>query len=213
MVVIRVLDGLDAGAQLVLEAQLHNPLLVRGVQPVPELLVQLGGELVLALAQIFPQVLDVHGLSAVLVAGHRRDDLGGDGAGHLEALGGLYHLSVDGCPIVQHVLDIDQAAVEDGLDEIVRVMEMEHAVIVGQGDVLRQEHAPGHVPGHLPCDIIPLGGGQAGVLVGVLLRQLLVLVADQLQDGLVRSVGLTQEAALIAVHHVLLGEDVFIVLH
>ena len=37
---------------------------------------------------------------------------------------GLYHLSVDGCPIVQHVLDINQAAVEDGLDEIVRVMEI-----------------------------------------------------------------------------------------
>ena len=92
-------------------------------------------------------------------------------------------------------------------------MEMEHAIVVGQGNVLRQEHAPGHVPGHLPGDIVPLGGGQAGVLVGVLLRQLLVLVADQLQDGLVRSVGLTQEAALIAVHHVLLGEDVFIVLH
>ena len=187
-----VLDGLDARAQLVLEAQLHDALLVRGVQPVAELLVQLGGKLVLALAQVFPQVLDVHGLAAILVAGHRRDNLSGDGAGHLEALGGLYHLSVDGCPIVQHVLDINQAAVEDGLDEIVRVMEMEHAIVVGQGNVLRQEHAPGHVPGHLPGDIVPLGRGQAGVLVGVLLRQLLVLVADQLQDGLVRGVGLAQ---------------------
>ena len=32
-------------------------------------------------------------LAAVLVAGHRRDDLGGDGAGHLEALGGLDELA------------------------------------------------------------------------------------------------------------------------
>ncbi len=208
-----VLDGLHAGAQLILQAQLHDFLLCRLLQGAAEFLVQLGAELHPALVQVFPQVLDVHGLPAVLVAGHRRDDLGGDGAGHLEALGGFDHFSVDGCTIVQHVLDVDQAAVEDRLDEIVRVMEVEHALIVGLGDVLGQEDAPGQIPAHLTGDIVPLGGGQAGVLVGILLCQLLVLVADELQDGLVRGVGLAQQAPLVTVHHIFLGEDVFIVPH
>ncbi len=63
-------------------------------------------------------MLDIHALTAVLVAGHCRDDLGGHGTCHLKALGRLDHLAVDGS-VVQHVLDIDQTTVEDRLDEII----------------------------------------------------------------------------------------------
>ena len=174
-----ILDGLNAGAQLVLKTQLHDFLLCPLIQGTAELLLQLETELLPALAQIFPKVLNVHGLAAVLIAGHGRDDLGGDGTGHLEALGGFYHFSVDRGAVVQHVLNIYQAAVENRLDKIIRVMEMKHAIVMGQGDMLRQQHTPGHVPGDLTGDVIPLGGSQTCVLVGILLRQFLVLIADE----------------------------------
>ena len=75
-------------------------------------------------------MLDIHALTAVLVAGYGRDDLGGHGTCHLKALGRFDHLAVDGSAVVQHILDIDQTTVEDRLDEIIRIMEMQHTVVV-----------------------------------------------------------------------------------
>ena len=149
----------------------------------------------------------IHGLPAVLVGGHTGDDLGGDGAGHLEALGALNELAVHHGAVVQHVPDVDEAAVEDGLDEIVRVVEVDGSLVVGLGDVLGQQDAPGQVPAHLAGDVVPLGSSDHGVLVGVLLRQLLVLVAQQGEDGLVGGVLLTDQGAGIAVDDVGLGQQ------
>ena len=154
---------------------------------------------------------DIHRLAPVLVAGHRRNDLCGDGAGHLETFGGLNHLAVDGGAVVQHVLDVDQAAVKYGLDKVIRIVKMNDAVVVCQGDMLWQKHAAGHIPGYLPGNVVPLCGGKAGVLVGIFLRKLLVLVADQFQNGLIRGVGLAQQAPLVAVDHVFLGEGILVV--
>ena len=148
----------------------------------------------------------LHALPAVLVGGHAGDDLGDHGAGHLEALGGLDELAVDHGAVVQHVADVDQAAVEDVLDEVVRVVEVDGPLVVGLGDVLGQEDAPRQIPAHLPGDVVPLGGGDGGVLVGVLLRQLLVVVANQRQNGLVGGVGLAHQRPRIAVDDVRLGQ-------
>ena len=41
---------------------------------------------------------------------------------------------------------------------LVRVVEVDHALVVGLGDVLGQEDAAGQVPAHLPGDVVPLGG-------------------------------------------------------
>ena len=83
-------------------------------------------------------------LTAVLVAGHCRNDLGGHGTCHLKALGRLDHLAVNGSAVVQHVLDIDQTTVEDRLDEIIRIMEMQHTVVVRHGNMLRQKQTSGN---------------------------------------------------------------------
>ena len=148
----------------------------------------------------------LHALPAVLVGGHAGDDLGDHGARHLKALGGFDELAVDHGAVVQHVPDVDQAAVKDMLHKIVRVVEVEHALIVGLGDVLGQEDAPGQIPAHLTGDIVPLGGGDGGVLVGILLRKLLVVVADEGQDGLVGGVGLAHQRPGVAVDDVGFGQ-------
>ena len=200
-----ILDGLHAAFQLVPGAG-PGQLLHGGV-------VQLGGGLpgaaevlLIGEPQILAQVAHLHRLAAVLVGGHAGDDLGDYGAGHLEALGGLNELAVDHGAVVQHIADVHQAAVEDVLNKVVRVVEVEHALVVGLGDVLGQEDAPGQVPAHLPGNVVPLGGGDGGVLVGVLLRQLLVVVADQGEDGLVGGVGLAHQGPGVAVDDVGLGQ-------
>ena len=148
----------------------------------------------------------LHALSAVLVGGHAGDDLGDDGAGYLEALGGLDELAVDHGAVVQHIPNVHQAAVEDVLHEVVRVVEVEHALVVGLGNLLRQKDAAGQIPAHLAGDVVPLGRGDGSVLVGVLLRQILIVVADQGQDGFVGGVGLAHQSPGVAVDNIGLGQ-------
>ena len=92
------------------------------------------------------------------------------------------------------------------LHKVIRVVEVEHALVVGLGDMLGEQDAPGQVPAHLAGDVVPLGGGDGGVLVGVLLRQLLVVVADEGQDGLVGGVGLAHQRPGVAVDNIGLGQ-------
>ena len=201
-----VLDGLYTGLQLIPDPVIHQTF-KRGLIHLSGALIEdVLAELLAAAAQILAQMAHVHTLAAVLVGGHTGDDLGGDGTGHLEALGAFNELAIHYSAVVQHIADIDQAAVEDGLDKVVCVVEVDRSLVVGLGDVLGQQDAPGQVPAHLAGDIVPLGGGDHGVLVGVLLSQLFVLVAEQGEDGLVGGVGLAHQGPVIAVDDVGLGQ-------
>ena len=201
-----VLDGLDAGLQFVPDPVIHQPFQGGLVHLTGALVEDVLAELLPAAAQVFAQMAHVHALTAVLVGGHAGDDLCGNGAGHLKTLGALNELAVHHSAVVQHVSDVDQAAVEDGLNEVVRVVEVNGALVVGLGDVLGQQDAPGQVPAHLTGDIVPLGGGDHGVLVGVFLGQLLIFVAEQGEDGLVGGVGFAHQGPVIAVDDVGLGQ-------
>ena len=84
----------------------------------------LPAELFIAAAQVFAQVADIHALAAVLVGGHAGDNLGHHRAGNLKALGAFDHLAVHHGAVVQHVADVDQAAVKNRLHKIICVVEM-----------------------------------------------------------------------------------------
>ena len=208
-----VLEGLDPIFQLAPELVHHQALHGVLVHLAGALIGDVGLELLPALAQILAQVAQVHALAAVLVGGHAGDDLGGDGAGHLEGLGAFDELAVHHGAVLQHVSDVDQAAVKNGLDEIVGVVEVDGPLVVGLGDMFGQKNAPGQVPAHLARDVVPLGGGDHGVLVGIFLGQLLVLVAQQGQDGLVGGVGLPDQGPVIPVDDVGLGQMELVPLH
>ena len=208
-----VLDGLHAALQLVLQPVVHQPVQGGLVHLAGALIGDVLLEFLLAAAEILSKMAHVHALAAVLVGGHAGDDLGGDGAGHLEALGRLNELAVHHGSVVQHVPDVDEAAVEDGLNKVVGVVEVDGALVVGLGDVLGQQNAPGQVPAHLAGNVVPLGSGDHGVLVGVLLGQLLVLVAQQGEDGLVGGIGLAHQGPVVAVNNIGLGQVELILGH
>ena len=67
---------------------------------------------------------DINGLTAILAAGNRRNDLSHDRTCHLEALRTLNEFAVHDGSVIQHITDIDQTAVEDRLQEIIRIMEV-----------------------------------------------------------------------------------------
>lgn len=81
----------------------------------------------------------IHRLAAILIAGHRRDDLGHNRTGHLKALWALNHLLVHHGPVIQHVRDIDETAVENRQNKVIRVMKMNRALFMGHGNCVPAE--------------------------------------------------------------------------
>ena len=71
------------------------------------------------------------GLAAVLAAGHLGDDLRGDVARGGEAVRALDERAGDDGAVLQHVLQVDQVAVVHVLGEVVGVVEVDDALVVG----------------------------------------------------------------------------------
>ena len=74
---------------------------------------------------------DIHRLAAVLAAGNGSDNLRHNRAGNLEALRAFNQLAVHNRAAIQHIADINQAAVKNRLNEIIRVMEMDQPLLMG----------------------------------------------------------------------------------
>ena len=170
-------------------------------------------ELVAALAQVLAEVAHIHRLPAVLRAGDRRDDLRDHRAGDLKTFGALDQLAVHDGAVVEHVRNVDEAAVEDGLHEVVGVVEVQYALVVRLRDLFGQQDAAGEVFGHFARDEVALGRRGERVFVGVFLHHVLIRVADEAEDGLVRRVRLAHERAVVAVDDVRFGEGVVPLLH
>ena len=123
-------------------------------------------------------MFDIYRLPPILVACHSGNNLGGDSAGHLKTLGRFYHFSVDGCTIVQHVLNMNQAAVEDGLNKIIRIVKVKHSIVMGHGKMFRQQQTSGYISGNLPRNIIPLGRRKPGIFIGIFFRKFFIFIAN-----------------------------------
>ena len=202
-----ILNGLDTALDLLGKPALHhlvNDGLVQGLTALCPLLDDLLPDLLPGHIHKGCQMRQGEGLSAILVAGHLRHDLGGDVAGGEEAVGLLDHgLGNDGA-VLQHVLQVDEVTVVLLLGEVVGIVEMNDALLVGLHDVLRQQQTLGEIPGYLAGHIVTLGGIDHRVLVGVLLLQLLIGLVDERQDILIGGVRLSGDLPLEAIAHILL---------
>ena len=153
------------------------------------------------------------GLAAVLAAGHLGDDLRGDVARGGEAVRALDERAGDDGAVLQHVLQVDQVAVVHVLREVVGVVEVDDALVVGFHHVGRQEQAHGDVLGDLACHVVALHGVDRGVLVRVLLLGFLVVALDERQDLVVSGVGLALERLVVAIDDVLARDGVTALRH
>ena len=133
-----ILNGLHAGTQFVLGAFLcqffyhfRRKLTVTGF-------CNMGFKLLIASAKVFAQVANIHRLSTVLAAGNSGNDLCQNGAGNLEALWAFNQLAVHNGAVVQHIANVNQAAVENWLEKIVGIVKVNLTVFMGLRDFLRQ---------------------------------------------------------------------------
>ena len=67
------------------------------------------------------------GLSLIHI--YRRDNLSHNRTGYLETLRAFNQFAVHHGAVIQHVLNINQTAVKNRLNKIVRIMEVQHALL------------------------------------------------------------------------------------
>jgi len=170
-------------------------------------------ELIPAAAEIFAQVGNINGLSAILGRRDRRNDLGHDRAGNLEALWAFNEFAMHDRSIIQHIPNIDKAAIEHGLDKIVRIMKVKDTFIMSTGNLFRQHNPARQITGYFSGNKVTLGGNHNGVLVGIFFHDILVLVADQRQDGFIRRIGFTDKGPVVAINNVGFGQFVTAAVH
>ena len=139
------------------------------------------------------------GLTAILVGSDLGNDLCCNVAGGREGMRTLNHGAGDNRSVLQHILQIDKAAVMHVLCEVIRVMEVDDALTMGFHDVLRKENALREVTADLAGHVVSLDAVDRGVLVGVLLLCLLVVALDKADDFIVGSVALPSKISLVTV--------------
>ena len=203
-----VLDGLDATADFLPQALLHDlrDLLLIGADA-QDLHLPLH-----SLADLFPANLDKrcqvgqgNGLAAVLIGGHLGNDLCCDIAGGGEGMGLLDHGAGNDGAVLEHIFQIHQVTIVHMLGIIVRVVEMDDASLVGIHNGLGQQNTGGDILADLASHIVTLDSIDGGVLVGVLLLDLLVVGLDEGQDPVVGGVGLAGQRPGVAVSDIGLG--------
>ena len=176
-----ILDGLHALADLLAQTALDELFKALGLDGLTDLLKardQLRADLLTANLHKRREVGQADALTAVLVGGDLRDDLGRDVARRRERMRTLDLGAADDGAVLQHILEVDQIAVVHMLREIVRVVEMDQARIVRLDDLLRQQNTLGDILADLTRHIVALHAVDGGVLVGVLLLDLLVVALD-----------------------------------
>ena len=151
------------------------------------------------------EVRERDGLAAVLAGGNLGDDLRGDVAGGGEAVRALDERAGDHGAVLQHVLEVDEVAVVHVLREVVRVVEVDDALVVGLHDVGGEQLAHREVLGDLAGHVVALDRDHRGVLVGVLLLDLLVVALDEREDLVVGGVLVALLVLHVAVDDVLAG--------
>ena len=99
------------------------------------------------------------------------------------------------------------------LSKVIRIVEVNQALIVGIHDLLGQQHALGQVLGDLTGHVVTLNGIDGRVLVGVLLLDLFVIALNQRQDLVIGRVLLALQALNIAIDDVVAGNLVAVETH
>ncbi len=152
-------------------------------------------------------------LTAVLGAGHLGDDLRRHVAGGREAVRLFDHRFRDDGAVLEHVLQIDEAAVVHVLGEVVRIVEVNDSLVVGFHDFRRQQEPLRDVLGHLAGHVVALDAVDKRVFVGVFLLDFLVVALEQRHDLLVGGICLPNERPLVPICDIIVRDCEIAVTH
>ena len=119
----------------------------------------------------------------------------------------------DNSAVLEHVLQVHQIAVVHVLGKVIRIVEMDQALIMGIHDLLGQQHTLSQVLGDLAGHVVTLNGIDGRVLVGVLLLDLFVVALNQRQNLVVGRVLLALQALNIAIDDVMASDLVAVETH
>ena len=128
------------------------------------------------------------GLSAVLIRGDLCNDLRCDIAGSRKAVRFLNHSTGYHCAVLKHILQIHQTAVMHRLCDVVQIVYMNDAVIVGSDYIFGKQESAADVSADLPRHIVTERAVDDRDLVGVLLFCLLVVPLKETENLAVRCV-------------------------
>ena len=142
-------------------------------------------------------------LSAILVAGNLRDDLGRDVAGCGKAVRALDQCLADHGAVLQHILQVYKVAVVHMLCKRVGVVEVDDSLLIRLNKIFRKKKSSREILADLSSHIVTLHTVDGRVLVRVLLHNLFVVALDQGQYPVVRRVCSPHQRAVIAVAHII----------
>ena len=202
-----VLDGLDAGLDLFLQAAFHDlgdDVFIHHFAGFPALCEDFFSDLLAADVYEGSEVCECEGLPAVLVRSDLRDDLCRDIARGEEGVRLFDHGLADDGAILQHVFQIDEVAVVLALGEIVGVVEMDDALLVRFHDFFREQQAAGEVLRYLAGHVVTLRGIDDRVLIRIFLLHFFVIEVDEGEDPVIGGIAFSGNLAFVAVADVLL---------
>ena len=108
----------------------------------------------------------------------------------------------DNGAVLQHVFQVHEVAIVHVLREVVGIVEVDDAFVMGGHDFSRQQQAHGDVLGNLAGHIVALHGIHRRVLVGILLLHFFVIALDERQDFVVGGVRRALECLDVAIDDV-----------
>ena len=211
-----ILNRLDAATDLVTQTVLNDLTDLLGRRRDAKLLKLAGNldtNLLAAHLDKRSQVGQRNRLTAVLGRGDLGDNLRRDIASSREAVRLLDQRARDNGAVLEHILQVHQVTVMHVLGEVVRIMEVNQALVVGIHDLLGQQHALRQVLGNLAGHVVALNGVDGRVLIGVLLLDLFVVALDERQNFVVSRVLLALQALNIAIDDVVASDLVAVETH
>ena len=173
-----ILNGLYAALQLVAQALICQTLQSFVINVASGGFLDALFKLFIALTQIFAQMTDINRLTAVLAGSNRGNNLCHNGAGNLEAFRAFNHFAVHNRAVIQHIADINQAAVENRLNKIVGIMKMQHAFFMRLGNLCRQHNTLCQIFGNLTGNQVALSSSHSCIFITVFFHNVLIAVAD-----------------------------------
>ena len=154
------------------------------------------------------QMRQGNGLAAVLARRYLRDDLRCDVASGGEAVRLFNECSSNDRSVLEHILQIHQVAVMNGLGRIIRIVKMNTSLVMCRRDFGGQDKSACQVAIYLTSNIVSLCGNDIGVFIRILLLRIRTTAVQNGKDFVIGRICLSHQLVLIAVYGVILCQTV-----